>query len=67
MSATQFAEIMKQIKSFHFNFSKIAKDTPFVMNKGVDKIPTHSSGRSEGTEIARTQFKNQGQKITYYI
>jgi len=42
-------------RSFRSIFSKIVKDIPLVMEKGVEGIRICCSGRSEGAEIARTE------------
>ena len=59
--------------SFRSIFSKIVKDIPLVMKKGVEGIRICCSGRSEGAEIARTECGKYGktsrnvfnQKIDY--
>ena len=60
-------------RSFRSIFSKIVKDIPLVMKKGVEGIRICCSGRSEGAEIARTECGKYGkasrnvfnQKIDY--
>ncbi|KAL7220317.1 hypothetical protein ACSBR2_013233 [Camellia fascicularis] len=42
-------------RSFRSILSKIVKDIPLVMKKGVEGIRICCSGRSEGAEIARTE------------
>nr|WEI34484.1 ribosomal protein S3 [Saururus chinensis] len=42
-------------RSFRSIFSKIVKDIPLVMPKGVEGIRICCSGRSKGAEIARTE------------
>jgi len=59
--------------SFRSIFSKIVKDIPLVMKKGVEGIRICCSGRLEGAEIARTECGKYGktsrnvfnQKIDY--
>ena len=60
-------------RSFRSIFSKIVKDIPLVMKKGVEGIRICCSGRSKGAEIARTECGKYGktsrnvfnQKIDY--
>ncbi|KAM3267111.1 ribosomal protein S3 [Capsicum chacoense] len=60
-------------RSFRSIFSKIVKDIPLVMKKGVEGIRICCSGRLEGAEIARTECGKYGktsrnvfnQKIDY--
>nr|WNZ34130.1 ribosomal protein S3 [Punica granatum] len=60
-------------RSFRSIFSKIVKNIPLVMKKGVEGIRICCSGRSEGAEIARTECGKYGktsrnvfnQKIDY--
>ncbi|KAL7174752.1 hypothetical protein ACSBR1_043930 (mitochondrion) [Camellia fascicularis] len=60
-------------RSFRSILSKIVKDIPLVMKKGVEGIRICCSGRSEGAEIARTECGKYGktsrnvfnQKIDY--
>nr|YP_009316386.1 ribosomal protein S3 [Castilleja paramensis]ANJ04347.1 ribosomal protein S3 [Castilleja paramensis] len=60
-------------RSFRSIFSKIVKNIPLVMKKGVTGIRICCSGRSEGAEIARTECGKYGktsrnvfnQKIDY--
>ncbi|KAK2996115.1 hypothetical protein RJ639_029495 [Escallonia herrerae] len=60
-------------RSFRSIFSKIVKDIPLVMKKGVEGIRISCSGRLEGAEIARTECGKYGktsrnvfnQKIDY--
>lgn len=60
-------------RSFRSIFSKIVKDIPLVMKKGVEGIRICCSGRLKGAEIARTECGKSGktsrnvfnQKIDY--
>ena len=60
-------------KTFRSIFSKIVKNIPLVMNKGVEGIRICCSGRLKGAEIARTECGKYGktsrnvfnQKIDY--
>nr|QLA48229.1 ribosomal protein S3 [Medinilla magnifica] len=60
-------------RSFRSILTKIVKDIPLVMKKGVEGIRICCSGRSEGAEIARTECGKYGktsrnvfnQKIDY--
>nr|UJP67832.1 ribosomal protein S3 [Ipomoea biflora] len=60
-------------RSFRSIFSKIVKDIPLVMKKGVEGIRICCSGRLKGAEIARTECGKYGktsrnvfnQKIDY--
>nr|AUD57076.1 ribosomal protein S3 [Bertiera longithyrsa] len=60
-------------RSFRSIFSKIVKDIPLVMKKGVEGVRICCSGRLEGAEIARTECGKYGktsrnvfnQKIDY--
>lgn len=60
-------------RSFRSIFSKIVKDIPLVMTKGVEGVRICCSGRLEGAEIARTECGKYGktsrnvfnQKIDY--
>lgn len=47
-------------RSFRSIFSKIVKDIPLVMKKGVEGIHICCSGRLEGAEIARTECGKYG-------
>ncbi|KAM3234378.1 cytochrome c oxidase subunit 2 [Capsicum annuum] len=47
-------------RSFRSIFSKIVKDIPLVMKKGVEGICICCSGRLEGAEIARTECGKYG-------
>ncbi|KAG6621719.1 hypothetical protein I3842_Q013300 [Carya illinoinensis] len=66
-------ELRNKTRSFRSIFSKIVKDIPLVMKKGVEGIRICCSGRSEGAEIARTECGKYGktsrnifnQKIDY--
>lgn len=63
----------KKTRSFRSIFSKIVKDIPLVMKKGVEGIRICCSGRLKGAEIARTECGKYGktsrnvfnQKIDY--
>nr|QXE45555.1 ribosomal protein S3 [Ceratonia siliqua] len=48
-------KLRKKTRSFRSIFSKIVKDIPLVMKKGVEGIRICCSGRSKGAEIARTE------------
>ncbi|KAL1318051.1 hypothetical protein AAHE18_15G178300 [Arachis hypogaea] len=48
-------QLRKKTRSFRSIFSRIVKDIPLVMKKGVEGIRICCSGRSEGAEIARTE------------
>nr|WRW54170.1 ribosomal protein S3 [Tetraena mongolica] len=64
---------LRNTRSFRSIFSKIVKDIPLVMKKGVEGIRICCSGRLEGAEIARTECGKYGktsrnvfhQKIDY--
>lgn len=66
-------QLRNKTRSFRSIFSKIVKDIPLVMNKGVEGIRICCSGRLEGAEIARTECGKYGktscnvfhQKIDY--
>ncbi|KAI4297970.1 hypothetical protein L6164_037824 [Bauhinia variegata] len=66
-------QLRKKRRSFRSIFSKIVKDIPLVMKKGVEGIRICCSGRSKGAEIARTECGKYGktsrnvfnQKIDY--
>ncbi|KAK4545394.1 hypothetical protein RGQ29_032948 [Quercus rubra] len=66
-------QLRNKTRSFRSIFSKIVKDIPLVMKKGVEGIRICCSGRSEGAEIARTECGKYGktsrnvfnQKIDY--
>ncbi|KAJ8746846.1 hypothetical protein K2173_012897 (mitochondrion) [Erythroxylum novogranatense] len=66
-------QLRNKKRSFRSIFSKIVKDIPLVMKKGVEGIRICCSGRSEGAEIARTECGKYGktsrnvlnQKIDY--
>ncbi|KAL5060416.1 hypothetical protein RYX36_032020 [Vicia faba] len=66
-------QLRKKTRSFRSIFSRIVKDIPLVMKKGVEGIHICCSGRSEGAEIARTECGKYGktshnvfnQKINY--
>ena len=66
-------QLRKKTRSFRSIFSKIVKDIPLVMKKGVEGIRICCSGRLEGAEIARTECGKYGktsrnvfnQKIDY--
>jgi len=66
-------QLRKKTRSFCSIFSRIVKDIPLVMTKGVEGIRICCSGRSEGAEIARTECEKYGktshnvfnQKIDY--
>ncbi|XLT04590.1 hypothetical protein HN51_043339 [Arachis hypogaea] len=66
-------QLRKKARSFRSIFSRIVKDIPLVMKKGVEGIRICCSGRSEGAEIARTECGKYGktsrnvfnQKIDY--
>ena len=66
-------QLRNKTRSFRSIFSKIVKDIPLVMKKGVEGIRICCSGRSEGAEIARTECVKYGktsrnvfnQKIDY--
>nr|ULO25725.1 ribosomal protein S3 [Bougainvillea glabra] len=47
-------------RSFRSIFSKIVKNIPLVMKKGVEGIRICCSGRLEGAEIARTECRKYG-------
>ena len=48
-------QLRKKTRSFRSIFSKIVKDIPLVMKKGVSGIRICCSGRLKGAEIARTE------------
>jgi len=50
-------QLRNKRRSFRSIFSNIVKDIPLVMKKGVEGIRICCSGRSEGAEIARTEWK----------
>nr|UFX34228.1 ribosomal protein S3 [Tribulus terrestris] len=64
---------LRNTRSFRSIFSKIVKDIPLVMKKGVEGIRICCSGRLSGAEIARTECGKYGktsrnvfnQKIDY--
>nr|YP_009522827.1 ribosomal protein S3 [Styphnolobium japonicum]AXQ37239.1 ribosomal protein S3 [Styphnolobium japonicum] len=66
-------QLRKKRRSFRSIFSRIVKDIPLVMKKGVEGIRICCSGRSGGAEIARTECGKYGktsrnvfnQKIDY--
>nr|AHX81472.1 ribosomal protein S3 [Parinari campestris] len=66
-------QLRNKRRSFRSIFSKIVKDIPLVMKKGVEGIRICCSGRLEGAEIARTECGKYGktsrnvfnQKIDY--
>nr|YP_009940667.1 ribosomal protein S3 [Passiflora edulis]QNZ92485.1 ribosomal protein S3 [Passiflora edulis] len=66
-------QLRNKTRSFRSIFSKIVKDIPLVMKKGVGGIRICCSGRLEGAEIARTECGKYGktsrnvlyQKIDY--
>ncbi|CAL5215111.1 unnamed protein product [Lathyrus oleraceus] len=66
-------QLRKKTRSFRSIFSRIVKDIPLVMKKGIEGIRICCSGRSEGVEIARTECEKYGktsrnvfnQKIDY--
>ncbi|CAN1191521.1 Ribosomal protein S3, mitochondrial, partial [Linum perenne] len=66
-------QLRNKRRSFRSIFSKIVKDIPLVMKKGVEGIRICCSGRSKGAEIARTECGKYGktsrnvfnQKIDY--
>nr|QSV10449.1 ribosomal protein S3 [Prunus avium] len=66
-------QLRNKTRSFRSIFSKIVKDIPLVMKKGVEGIRICCSGRSKGAEIARTECGKYGkisrnvfnQKIDY--
>ena len=66
-------QLRNKTRSFRSIFTKIVKDIPFGMKKGVEGIRICCSGRSEGAEIARTECGKYGktsrnvfnQKIDY--
>nr|YP_009045764.1 ribosomal protein S3 [Batis maritima]AIC83367.1 ribosomal protein S3 [Batis maritima] len=66
-------QLRNKRRSFRSIFSKIVKDIPFVMKKGVEGIRICCSGRLKGAEIARTECGKYGktsrnvfnQKIDY--
>jgi len=66
-------QLRKKTRSFRSIFSRIVKDIPLVMKKGVEGIRICCSGRLEGAEIARTECGKYGktscnvfnQKIDY--
>jgi len=66
-------QLRNKTRSFRSIFSKIVKDIPLVMKKGVEGIRICCSGRLEGAEIARTECGKYGktsrnvfnQKIDY--
>jgi small subunit ribosomal protein S3 len=66
-------QLRNKTRSFRSIFSKIVKDIPLVMNKGVEGIRICCSGRLKGAEIARTECGKYGktsrnvfnQKIDY--
>nr|YP_010865146.1 ribosomal protein S3 [Calophyllum soulattri]WGT74027.1 ribosomal protein S3 [Calophyllum soulattri] len=66
-------QLRNKRRSFRSIFSKIVKDIPLVMKKGVKGIRICCSGRSKGAKIARTECGNYGktsrnvfnQKIDY--
>ena len=53
-------QLRKKTRSFRSIFSKIVKDIPLVMKKGLEGIRICCSGRSEGAEIARTECGKYG-------
>ncbi|KAG5103905.1 hypothetical protein JHK82_040875 [Glycine max] len=53
-------QLRKKTRSFRSIFSRIVKDIPLVMKKGVEGIRICCSGRSEGAEIARTECGKYG-------
>ena len=53
--------------SFRSIFSKIVKDIPLVMKKGVEGIRICCSGRLEGAEIARTECDKYGKTSRCYF
>ena len=66
-------QLRNKTRSFRSIFSKIVKDIPLVMKKGVEGIRICCSGRLKGAEIARTECGKYGktsrnvfnQKIDY--
>ncbi|KAL5057244.1 hypothetical protein RYX36_028848 [Vicia faba] len=66
-------QLRKKTRSFRSIFSRIVKDIPLVIKKGVEGIRICCSGRSEGAEITRTECGKYGktsrnvfnQKIDY--
>nr|AMC33102.1 ribosomal protein S3 [Viola bicolor] len=66
-------QLRNKKRSFRSIFSKIEKDIPLVMKKGVEGIRICCSGRLKGAEIARTKCGKSGkpsrnifnQKIDY--
>ena len=66
-------QLRNKTRSFRSIYSKIVKDIPLVMKKGVEGIRICCSGRLEGAEIARTECGKYGktsrnvfnQKIDY--
>lgn len=66
-------QLKNKTRSFRSIFSKIVKDIPLVMKKGVEGVRICCSGRLEGAEIARTECGKYGktsrnvfnQKIDY--
>lgn len=68
-------KLRNKTRSFCSIFSKIEKDIPLVMKKGVERIRICCSGQSEGAEIARTKCRKYGktsrnvfnQKIDYAL
>lgn len=66
-------QLKNKRRSFRKIFSKIVKNIPLVMKKGVEGIRISCSGRLEGAEIARTECGKYGktscnvldQKIDY--
>lgn len=66
-------QLKNKRRSFRKIFSKIVKNIPLVMKKGVEGIRISCSGRLEGAEIARTECRKYGktscnvldQKIDY--
>jgi small subunit ribosomal protein S3 len=53
-------QLRNKTRSFRSIFSKIVKDIPIVMKKGVEGIHICCSGQSEGAEIARTECGKYG-------
>nr|YP_010437976.1 ribosomal protein S3 [Geum urbanum]UTB64309.1 ribosomal protein S3 [Geum urbanum] len=66
-------QLRNKTRSFRSIFSKIVRDIPLVMKKGVEGIRICCSGRLKGAEIARTECGKYGktsrnvfnQKIDY--
>ncbi|CAL0319469.1 unnamed protein product [Lupinus luteus] len=57
-------QLRKKTRSFRSILSRIVKDIPLVMKKGVEGIRICCSGRSEGAEIARTECGKAG-RLSY--